>query len=51
MTLLRQIGRDAKPVVPDLVELLKDRYGPAYYNAAEVIKTIDPDAAKKAGVR
>jgi HEAT repeat protein len=48
---LWHIGPDARELVPNLLKLLEDKYAHYYDEAAEALKKIDPEAAKKAGVR
>jgi HEAT repeat protein len=48
--ILGKIGPGAKAIVPDLLRLLKDKFAPYYDPAAEALKKIDPEAAKKTGV-
>jgi hypothetical protein len=38
-------------VVPNLLRLLEDKYPHYYDETAEARKELDPEAAKKAGVR
>jgi HEAT repeat protein len=48
---LRDMGADGKEFVPQLVALLGDGDPRVRAAAAEALKTIDPDAAAKAGVK
>jgi HEAT repeat protein len=49
--ILKRMGPAAKEIVPDLLPFVKDKYGPHYVRAARLLKAIDAEAAKKAGVR
>jgi HEAT repeat protein len=48
---LRDMGADAKEFAPQLAALLGDVDPRVRAAAAEALKTIDPDAAAKAGVK
>ena len=48
---LGMFGRDARLAVPALVELLNDPDADVRGSATNPVKTIDPEAAAKAGVR
>jgi HEAT repeat protein len=48
---LGDIGKAAQAAVPALVAALKDKEAPVRKAAAESLKKIDPEAAKKAGVK
>jgi HEAT repeat protein len=48
---LIKIGPGAKEIVPDLVRIIQDPTTRYYDVASEALKQIDPEAAKKAGVR
>ena len=47
---LARIGVKAQAAVPTLLDALKDTDPVIRYWAADTLKKIDPDAAKKAGV-
>lgn len=49
--ILGTLGKDAKEAVPGLVEALRDGDKEVREQAASALKKIDPDAAKKAGVK
>lgn len=48
---LGQLGTAAKDAVPALIETLKDENGDVRQDAAIALKKIDPEAAKKAGLK
>jgi vesicle coat complex subunit len=48
---LGRIGRNATAAVPALIEALKDEDSDVANAAAEALKSIDPEAAKRAGVK
>jgi hypothetical protein len=48
---LRDLGAAAKPYAPELTAALADDNADVRAAAAEALNAIDPDAAKKAGVR
>jgi hypothetical protein len=47
---LIQTGPAAKAVVPDLLKRLKNTQSRAYYTLLNLLETVDPDAARNAGL-
>jgi hypothetical protein len=48
---VKKMGAAANDIVPELLRLIDDRYGPSCCWASNALRVIDPEAAKKAGVR
>lgn len=51
MEFLAELSADARPLVPDLLDLLKDNYPTTRWAVAKTLKRIAPEAATKAGLR
>ena len=50
-TTLGRMGQAARPAVPALLEALQDKDEDVRRQAAAAVQAIDPEAAKKAGIR
>lgn len=50
-SLLGKVGKDAKDSIPTLLEALKDTDTNLRFYSAEALRKIDPEAAKKAGLK